>query len=63
MVFEITGGDNTGNRPANVPEHSANAWLDYTIQDGMFQGLGLGGGVRYVGSRYDLNTNLNELDS
>ncbi|WP_159719029.1 TonB-dependent siderophore receptor [Geminicoccus flavidas] len=60
---EITAGDNSGNRPANVPEHSASAWLDYTIQTGMFEGLGFGGGVRYVGSRYDLNSNTTELDS
>ncbi len=59
---EITAGDNSGNRPANVPEHAANAWLDYTFQAGMLQGFGIGGGVRYVGSRYDLNSNANKID-
>ena len=59
---EITAGDNSGNRPANVPEHAANAWLDYTVQTGMLKGLGFGAGVRFVGERYDLNTNNNELD-
>ncbi|MEW5420764.1 TonB-dependent siderophore receptor [Amorphus sp. 3PC139-8] len=60
---EITEGDNAGNRPANVPEHMANAWLDYTVQTGKLEGLGFGGGVRFVGSRYDLDSNANLLPS
>jgi len=54
---EIVGGVTGGNRPANVPKQAANAWLDYTIQGGPLAGLGVGAGVRYVGSRYNLDTN------
>ncbi|MGU3493806.1 TonB-dependent siderophore receptor [Xanthobacteraceae bacterium A53D] len=63
MNAEITQGNNAGNRPANVPENAANLWLDYTWQTGMLKGFGIGGGVRYVGSRYDLDTNANLLPS
>ncbi|WP_454918345.1 TonB-dependent siderophore receptor [Xanthobacter sediminis] len=55
MDAEITQGQNAGNRPANVPENMANLWLDYTFKSGTFTGFGLGGGVRYVGSRYALD--------
>ncbi|WP_035715343.1 TonB-dependent siderophore receptor [Azorhizobium doebereinerae] len=61
MNAEITQGQYAGNRPSNVPENSANAWLDYTWQDGPLKGFGLGGGVRYVGERYDLDSNANLL--
>lgn len=57
----IVRGDNAGNRPANVPMHSASLWLDKTILDGQFAGLGFGAGVRFVGARYDLDTNANKL--
>lgn len=60
---KLSAGDNAGNRPANVPLHAANAWLDYTFKSGRWTGLGFGGGTRYVGSRYDLNTNANKLDA
>lgn len=60
---KISAGDNAGNRPSNVPLHSANAWLDYTFKSGPWAGFGFGGGTRYVGSRYDLDTNANKLDA
>lgn len=41
-----------GNTPERVPEHLASAWLDYTFQEGVMKGLGLGAGVRYVGSTW-----------
>jgi len=40
-----------GNRLINVPEHSFSLWTKYEIQDGDFQGLGLGLGLFYVGER------------
>ncbi|EKT53363.1 TonB-dependent siderophore receptor [Providencia burhodogranariea] len=39
-----------GQRPTGLPEHTASAWADYTIQGGQLQGLGFGAGVRYTGS-------------
>ncbi len=39
-----------GSNPPLTPDHQANAWLDYTVQTGPLQGLGLGAGLRYVGA-------------
>lgn len=52
-----------GQRPVNVPEHSAAAWLNYTFQDGLLEGLGLGGGLRYVGPTYNDLANNSENSS
>jgi iron complex outermembrane receptor protein len=62
LDVEITrdpDGGFEGKVPVTVPEHSASAWIDYTIRNGsMFDGLGVGLGVRYVGSSFgdDANT-------
>ncbi|CAM3723424.1 TonB-dependent siderophore receptor [Bordetella tumulicola] len=39
-----------GKRLYYAPQHQAAAWLNYTVQSGALQGLGLGAGVRYIGS-------------
>lgn len=39
-----------GKTPVGVPEHMASLWTDYTIANGMLEGLNLGTGVRYMGS-------------
>ncbi len=49
-----------GKRPVIVPEHSAAAWVNYHVPEGPLQGLGLGGGVRYVGSSYNDRENTSE---
>jgi len=55
---------NIGNRPEMVPEHTASAWLDHTIPEhGAFGGLTFGGGLRFVGSRYNNNANASLLGS
>lgn len=41
---------NVGKRPTVVPDQMASLWLDYTVQGGMTDGLGFGGGVRYTGA-------------
>ncbi|WP_454689948.1 TonB-dependent siderophore receptor [Achromobacter aloeverae] len=46
-----------GNQPQDVPRHMASLWLDKTLQEGPLQGVGLGVGVRYIGSRYGDNQN------
>lgn len=59
----IGGGVDDGKRVENVPEHSASLWLNYTIHDdSALDGLGLGGGVRYVGQRYGNSANTFDLD-
>ncbi len=51
-----------GNRPAAIPTHWASIWADYTLPaGGQFAGLGLGAGVRYVGSSYGDEANSFEV--
>ncbi|MHC8494392.1 TonB-dependent siderophore receptor [Thalassospira sp. SM2505] len=55
---------NIGNSPANVPEHQASAWLDYTIPgQGVFGDLTLGGGLRFTGERARNDGNTETLGS
>ncbi len=50
-----------GNRVANLPANTASLWADYKFQDGTVDGLGLGFGVRYIGSRYTTNANTAKI--
>ena len=52
-----------GNHLTSVPNHTASAWLDYTLQSGPFRGLGLGAGVRYVGASFGDNLNRPVLNN
>ncbi|MCW4116317.1 TonB-dependent siderophore receptor [Aurantimonas sp. MSK8Z-1] len=52
-----------GNRPYLVPEVLGSLWLDYTLKSGPAEGLGFGGGLRYVGSSYADNQNTLEVPS
>ena len=47
-----------GRVPTNTPQQFGALWLDYTLQAGMFKGLGFGAGVRYVGQSYADPANL-----
>lgn len=40
-----------------VPKQNASLWLDYTLNEGALQGLGLSGGVRYIGSSWGDDVN------
>lgn len=42
-----------GNRPISVARNTGSLWLDYTVQGGALEGVGLGVGQRYVGSSYN----------
>jgi iron complex outermembrane receptor protein len=42
-----------GSRPYGVPQSTANGFGLYTVQDGPLSGLGLGGGVRYLGHNFN----------
>lgn len=46
-----------GKTPYIIPETMASAWLDYTFSTGAFEGLTVGGGLRYVGSSWADNEN------
>ncbi|KYO56001.1 TonB-dependent siderophore receptor [Tistrella mobilis] len=50
-------------RPTMVPEVTAALWTRYTFQAGFAEGLGLGAGVRYVGSTYGNDTNTLKVPS
>lgn len=40
-----------GSAPMNAPEHTANAWVQYTINKGLLSGLSASVGVYHVGKR------------
>ena len=39
-------------RPTQIPAVTASLWADYSLQRGALAGLGLGAGVRHIGSTY-----------
>jgi len=38
-----------GNQAPQVPKHAASAWANYRFRSGPLNGLGLGGGIRFIG--------------
>ncbi len=62
---EVTKGDEVtqDHVPYGVPSHKASLWADYTIQSGRFEGLGLGAGIRYMGSTYGDDANSFKVPS
>ena len=61
---DITEDNNglEGNRLFGVPEHNANLWTNYEIQQGDLTGLGFGIGVNYVSDRFGDNENSYVLE-
>ncbi|WP_354378212.1 TonB-dependent receptor [Thalassospira sp. MBR-102] len=62
---EILSENSTnGNRPSNTPDMTANLWVSYEFQDAVssLKGLGLGGGLSYVGDRYGDNNHTFDLE-
>ncbi len=57
-ITKTNTANELGNTLPQVPEYMGSLWLDYRFQEGALRGLGLGGGVRYVGETYGdtLNT-------
>lgn len=39
---------NKGKRRPGIPEHNASLWANYSFNSGIFSGLGIGMGVRYI---------------
>lgn len=56
---KITKGlaTDVGNRMALIPRNQATLWADYTWHNGLLDGFGVGGGVRYVGDTYGNTAN------
>lgn len=60
---EISAGADDGNRVENVPHDAASLWVKYTFQeDTILSGVGIGGGVRYIGQRFGNSANTFNLD-
>ena len=55
---DLQYGLDVGTHPYGIPRNAASLWAKYTFRSGPADGLGLGGGVRYVGSTYGTNTNV-----
>jgi len=51
-----------GKVPVTVPDQTAAAWLSYVVQQGTFERLGLGAGIRYVGEAYNDLANTSRTD-
>lgn len=52
-----------GNQLNSTPYHMFSLWADYEFQSGALEGLGLGAGVRYVGSSFGDNVHTPVLDN
>ena len=52
-VIQSLDTNELGNTPIQVPKQTASLWLDYTLNNGW----GVGGGLRYIGRRYNNVTN------
>ena len=61
-VTESTVAASIGKRPQAVPEYYGSAWANYSFDAGLLDGLGLGGGVRFVGSSFADDANAFETD-
>lgn len=57
-VRDSRNATEVGNRLGNVPKHSATLWTLYTLP----QGVEIGGGVRYVSSRFTNVANTRDVD-
>ena len=57
-ILESNTASEVGNHLGNVPEHSGTFWSTYKLP----VGLELGGGARYVGTRYTNVSNVRRLD-
>jgi iron complex outermembrane receptor protein len=47
-----------GNTPRAIPRNTASVWLDYTLDSGVFDGLGIGAGQRYMGSSQNVQNTV-----
>lgn len=62
-VLETVDPAEKGKRLVQTPAQFGSIWGKYTVQNGMFKGLGIGGGARYTGSTYGNETNTFNVPS
>ena len=60
LIPKVTASNDgtVGNYQPNVASDTASLWAMYTFRSGTFGGLGIGGGVRYIGRSYADDENL-----
>lgn len=63
QIRSDTNKNNIGNRPLGAPANLVSGWITYDIQQGMFKGVGLGGGIRYNGYTFGDNANSFKVPS
>lgn len=59
-ITETSNAAELGMRPTQIPSLTASLWADYALQNGPLAGLGLGAGVRHIGSSYGDGANTIE---
>lgn len=62
-VVTATGTVPVGNSPVQIPKLTASLWVDYTVPEGMLQGVTIGGGVRFIGASWADEANTLEVPS
>lgn len=55
--------ETVGNQLNSTPYHTFSLWADYEVQSGALEGLGMGAGVRYVGSSFGDNVHTPVLNN
>lgn len=65
MDNEVTHSNtaNRGKHPVLQSAHRGSAWLDYAFTDRLFEGLRLGGGLRYIGASWGDEANTLRVPS
>jgi iron complex outermembrane receptor protein len=57
-VRESANPDEIGKTPVLTPEVTSSLWLDYVVADSSLRGLSFGSGLRYIGKRWNEETNV-----
>lgn len=60
---DAQGVDFQGKDPNHVARNTAALWADYRLPSTLIEGMTIGGGVRYIGSRYGDDANTIKLPS
>ncbi len=55
--------ETAGNQLNSTPYHTFSLWADYEFQSGALEGLGVGAGIRYLGSSFGDNQHTPVLDN
>jgi len=62
-VIQAAGSTPAGNTPVQIPELTASLWVDYTIPEGVLEGVSLGAGIRHIGESWADAANTRSVPS